>query len=62
MKNLKEKSANQRPRKASPAQWKKIRKRAGELAMNRGKRPHEAGEEEMQRAKRELLELQISGC
>jgi hypothetical protein len=44
--------------KASPAQWKKIHERASELAMNHGKRPHEVGKREMQRAKRELLKLQ----
>ena len=60
MKNLKQKTDNQREEKASPAKWKKIHERAGELAMNHGKRADEADEEEMQRAKRELLELKIT--
>jgi triphosphoribosyl-dephospho-CoA synthetase len=59
MKNLK-KTDNQREEKTSPAKWKKIRERAGELAMNQGKRSDEVGEEEMQRAKRELLEMKIT--
>jgi len=60
MKDLKEKEGNQRGEKASPAKWKKIRERAGELAMNHGKPADEADKEEMQRAKRELLELKIT--
>ena len=60
MKNLKEKKGNQREEKTSPAKWKRIRERAGELAMNQGKRADEVGDEEMQRAKRELLELKIT--
>jgi hypothetical protein len=60
MKDLKEKKANQREEKASPAKWKKIRERAGELAMNQGKRADDVGDEEMQRAKRELLDLKIT--
>jgi hypothetical protein len=60
MKNLKEKTDNQREEKASPAKWRKIRERAGELAMNQGRRADEVGEEEMQRAKRELLEMKIT--
>ena len=60
MKNLKEKTDNQREEKTSPAKWKKIRERAGELAMNHGKRANEVDDEEMQRAKRELLELKIT--
>ena len=56
MKNLK---ANQGEEKAT-AKWKKIRERAGELAMNHGKRADEADEEELQRAKRELLDLKIT--
>lgn len=59
MKNLK-KTDNQREEKASPAKWKQIRERAGELAMNHGKRADEADEEEMQRAKRELLDLKVT--
>jgi len=60
MKDLKKTNGNQREEKASPAKWKKIRERAGELAMNHGKRADEADEEEMQRAKRELLELKMT--
>ena len=60
MKNLKEKTDNQREEKASPAKWKKIRERAGELAMNHGKRANEPDEEEMQRAKRELLDMKVT--
>jgi hypothetical protein len=60
MKDLKEKKANQREEKTSPAKWKRIRERAGELAMNQGKRADQVGDEEMQRAKRELLELKIT--
>jgi hypothetical protein len=60
MNNLKQKKGNQREEKASPAKWKKIRERAGELAMNHGKPADEADEEEMQRAKRELLEMKIT--
>ena len=44
--------------KASPEKWKEIHQRAGELAMNEGKRPREAKEEHLRRAKRELLGLQ----
>jgi hypothetical protein len=60
MKDLKEKKGNQRGGKASPAKWKKIHERAGELAMNHGKRADEPDKEEMQRAKRELLDLKIT--
>ena len=60
MKDLKEKSGNQRGDKASPAKWKKIRERAGELAMNHGKPAGEADKEEMQRAKRELLDMKVT--
>ena len=60
MKNLKQTKGNQREEKASPAKWRQIRQRAGELAMNHGKRADEVSEEEMQRAKRELLELKIT--
>ena len=60
MKTLKEKNGNQREEKASPAKWKRIRERAGELAMNHGKRADEPDEDEMQRAKRELVELEIT--
>jgi hypothetical protein len=60
MKDLKAKKANQREEKTSPAKWKKIRERAGELAMNQGRRADQVGDEEMQRAKRELLELKIT--
>jgi hypothetical protein len=35
-----------------------IRQRAGELALNHGKRPEDADAEEYRRAKRELLGLQ----
>ena len=60
MKDLKKTNGNRREEKASPAKWKKIRERAGELAMNQGKRADQVGDEEMQRAKRELLELKIT--
>ena len=60
MKALKENNGNQREEKASPAKWKQIRERAGELAMNRGKRADKPDKEEMQRAKRELLEMKIT--
>jgi hypothetical protein len=46
--------------KPGPAKLAKIRGRAGELAMNHGKRAHQADEKEMRRAKRELLDLQIT--
>jgi len=58
MRNLKENKAKQPREKATRAKWKKIRQRAGELAMNQGKPAHQAGGKELQRAKRELLELQ----
>ena len=60
MKDLKEKKGNQRGGKASPAKWKKIRERAGELAMNHGKPADDADEEEMQRAKRELFDMKVT--
>jgi len=44
--------------KASPEKWKKIRRRAGEMATNEGKRPEDANEENMRHAKRELMGLQ----
>lgn len=44
----------------SPNKPKKIRERAGELAMNHGKRAHEAGPQEIRRAKRELLNMRVS--
>jgi hypothetical protein len=52
----KEKSTNKPGRSKS----KKIRERAGELAMNHGKRAQDADETEVQRAKRELLDMQIT--
>jgi hypothetical protein len=57
VKNL-DKKVKQREGKADKS--RQIRQRAGELAMNQGKRAHEAGEKEMQRAKRELLDLEIT--
>ena len=60
MKDFKEKKENRPGQRASPAKWKRIQERAGELAMNRGKGAHEADKKEMQRAKRELLDMQIS--
>jgi len=60
MKNLKEKGGNQQGENASPAKWKKIRERAGELAMNQGKPADEPDKEEMQRAKRELLDMKVT--
>ena len=44
--------------RASPEKWKKVHRRAGELAMNEGKGPGEAKEKHLRRAKRELLGLQ----
>jgi hypothetical protein len=58
VKDLKETKANHTEER--PAKWRKIRERAGELAMNHGKRPNEAGKKELQRAKRELLNLKIT--
>jgi hypothetical protein len=58
MRNLKEHKTKKSREKATPAKWKKIRQRAGELALNQGKAAHQAGDKELQRAKRELLELQ----
>jgi len=60
VKDLREKKEDRRGAKATPAKWKRIQERAGELAMNRGKGAHEADKKEMQRAKRELLDMQIS--
>jgi hypothetical protein len=60
VKDLKKKRGKEPGERATPAKWKQIRERAGELAMNHGKRAHEAGKQETQRAKRELLNLQIS--
>jgi hypothetical protein len=57
VKDLKKKKAEGKPRAAKLA---KIRGRAGELAMNHGKRAHQADEKEMRRAKRELLDLKIT--
>ena len=44
--------------KANPETWKKIRRRAGEMATNEGKRAEDASEEHMRHAKRELMGLQ----
>jgi hypothetical protein len=44
--------------RASADKARKIRKRAGELAMNRGQPPHEPSREDVRRAQRELLGLQ----
>ena len=44
---------------ASPAKLEKIQERASELAMNHGKRA-QPDERDMRRAKRELLDLQIT--
>ena len=44
--------------RASPEKWKKVSLRAGEIAMNKGKRREEKGESDTRRAKRELLGLQ----
>ena len=60
VKDLKKKRANEPGERATPAKWKQIRERAGELAMNHGKCAHKADKQETQRAKRELLNLQIS--
>jgi hypothetical protein len=43
---------------ASPETWEKINRRAGEIAMNKGKRAEETGERDIRRASRELLGLQ----
>jgi hypothetical protein len=57
VKDLKKKETGKR---ASPAKWKEIHERAGELAMNQGKRAQEASDKEMRRAKRELLNMKIT--
>jgi hypothetical protein len=44
--------------KASPEKWRRVSRRAGEVAMNEGKRPEEIQERHVRRAKRELLGLQ----
>ena len=44
--------------RASQEKWLKIRNRAGELAVNRGKGANEASTEDVRRAQRELLGLQ----
>jgi len=44
--------------RASQDKWLKIRNRAGELAVNRGKGANEANNEDVRRAQRELLGLQ----
>jgi len=59
IKNLKEKR-DQAGGRASPAKVKQIRERAGELAMNHGKQAHEADKQEVQCAKRELLNMEIT--
>lgn len=50
--------ANGRRRRANKLE--RIRERAGELAMNHGKRAEEADEAEMRRAQRELLDMEIT--
>jgi hypothetical protein len=57
VKDLKKEEAEGKP---SPAKLEKIRGRAGELAMNHGKRAHQADEKETRRAERELLDLEIT--
>lgn len=49
---------SRRGEKAGPEKLKQISRRAGELAMNQGKRPAEAEKGHVRRAKRELLGLQ----
>lgn len=44
--------------RASPEKWKKISRRAGEIALNKGKRRKQKGKSDTRRAKRELLGLQ----
>jgi len=44
--------------RASPQKWKRIRKRAGELAVLEREQPGEVKEKHLRRAKRELLGLQ----
>ena len=44
--------------RASRDKWQKIHKRAGELAMNRGKAADEPSDHDVRRAERELLGLQ----
>jgi hypothetical protein len=44
--------------RASREKWRKIQKRAGELAMNQGKAAAEPSEHHVRRAERELLGLQ----
>ena len=43
--------------RASPQKWKRIRKRAGELALLQLKQPGEVKKKHLRRAKRELLGL-----
>src|SRR5262245_28641537 len=44
--------------RASSEKWKQVGLRAGEIAMNKGKRPEAKGKNDTRRAKRELLGLQ----
>ena len=50
----------QKSERATPDKWKKITRRAGEIAMNQGKHSGEVEESHKRRAKRELLGLQTS--
>ena len=44
--------------RATQEKWRKIRQRAGELALNRGKSTKEPSNDDIRRAERELLGLQ----
>ena len=44
--------------RASRGKWQRIRRRAGELAMNRGRRADESSRSDVMHAERELLGLQ----
>jgi hypothetical protein len=57
VKNL---TKNKEEKRARGAKWRRIHERAGELATNRGKRAQKPDERDMRRAKRELLDLQIT--
>jgi len=52
------KTSGQTGERASPEKWEKVRRRAGELALNEGKPAGAAQEKHLRRAKRELLGLQ----
>ena len=55
---MKKVSSSKRGVRAGEDKRRKIRQRACELAMNRGRRLNEVSEEDVRRAERELLGLQ----